>query len=59
MVIPKWEEMSKDEDGRESFRTTQGGTVILGLIHGTGMTLGIRAQEPLYPRPSGFLLRLS
>ncbi|MGI6627173.1 MAG: preprotein translocase subunit SecY [Bacillota bacterium] len=48
MVIPKWEEMSKDEDGREKLQDyTRYGTVILGLIQATGMTLGIRAQGAL------------
>ncbi len=48
MIIPKWEEMSKDDDGREKLQDyTRYGTVILGAIQATGMTLGIRAQGAL------------
>lgn len=48
MVIPKWEEMAKDEDGRKKLQGyTRYGTIILGLIQATGMTLAIRAQGAL------------
>lgn len=48
MVIPKWEEMSKDEDGRKKLQEyTRYGTVILALIQATGMTVAIRAQGAL------------
>ncbi|HHX27654.1 MAG: preprotein translocase subunit SecY [Bacillota bacterium] len=48
MVIPKWEEMSKDEDGRKKLQGyTRYGTVILGAIQATGMTLAIRARGAL------------
>lgn len=48
MVIPKWEEMSKDEDGRKKLQGyTRYGTVILGSVQAFGMTMGIRAQGAL------------
>ena len=48
MVIPSWEEMSKDEDGREKLQSyTRYGTVIIAAIQATGMTLGIRSQGAL------------
>ncbi len=48
MIIPKWEEMNKDEEGREKIQDyTRYATIILGLIQATGMTLGIRAQGAL------------
>ncbi|MGI6621112.1 MAG: preprotein translocase subunit SecY [Bacillota bacterium] len=48
MVIPKWEEMSKDEDGREKLQSyTRYGTIIIAAIQATGMTLGIRSQGAL------------
>jgi preprotein translocase subunit SecY len=48
MVIPKWEEMAKDEDGRKKLQDyTRYGTIILGFIQATGMTLAIRAQGAL------------
>ncbi len=48
MIIPKWEEMSKDEDGREKLQDyTRYATIVLGAIQATGMTLGIRAQGAL------------
>lgn len=48
MVIPKWEEMSKEPEGRERLQDyTRYGTVILAGIQATGMTLGIRAQGAL------------
>lgn len=48
MVIPKWEEMAKEEDGRKKLQGyTRYGTVILGLVQATGMTLAIRAQGAL------------
>ncbi|QUL97685.1 MAG: preprotein translocase subunit SecY [Candidatus Fermentithermobacillus carboniphilus] len=48
MVIPKWEEMSKEEEGRKKLQEyTRYGTIILGLLQATGMTLAIRAQGAL------------
>ncbi len=48
MVIPKWEDMSKEEDGREKLQDyTRYGTVIFAGVQATGMTLGIRAQGAL------------
>lgn len=48
MVIPSWEEMSKDEDGREKLQNyTRYGTIIIAAIQATGMTLGIRSQGAL------------
>lgn len=48
MVIPKWEEMSKDEDGRKKLHEyTRYGTVILGAVQATGMTLAIRSRGAL------------
>jgi preprotein translocase subunit SecY len=48
MVIPKWEEMSKDEDGRKKLQGyTRYGTIILGTIQATGMTMAIRARGAL------------
>ncbi len=48
MVIPKWEEMSKDEDGRRKLQGySRYGTVLLAILQGTGMTLAARAQGAL------------
>lgn len=48
MVIPKWEEMSKDEDGRKKLQGyTRYGTIIFGLIEAFGMTMAIRARGAL------------
>ncbi len=48
MVIPKWEEMSKDEDGRKKLQGyTRYGTVILASVQAFGMTMAIRAQGAL------------
>lgn len=48
MVIPKWEEMSKEEDGRKKLQGyTRYGTIILGSIQAFGMTWAIRAQGAL------------
>lgn len=48
MVIPKWEEMSKEEEGRKKLQEyVRYGTVILSLLQATGMTLAIRAQGAL------------
>jgi len=48
MVIPKWEEMSKEEDGRKKLQEyTRYGTVFLALLQATGMTMTIRAQGAL------------
>ncbi len=48
MVIPKWEEMAKDEDGRKTLQSyTRYATVILAVLQATGMTMAIRAQGAL------------
>lgn len=48
MVIPKWEEMSKEEDGRKKLQGyTRYGTIIFGLIEAFGMTAAIRARGAL------------
>ena len=48
MVIPKWEEMSKEEDGRKKLQGyTRYGTIIFGLIEAFGMTIAIRARGAL------------
>ncbi|MEX0973746.1 MAG: preprotein translocase subunit SecY [Bacillota bacterium] len=48
MVIPKWEEMSKEEDGRKKLQGyTRYGTIILGSIQAFGMTMAIRLQGAL------------
>lgn len=48
MVIPKWEEMAKEEDGRKKLQGyTRYGTIILALVQATGMTLAIRGQGAL------------
>jgi len=48
MVIPKWEEMSKEEDGRKKLQGyTRYGTIIFGLIEAFGMTVAIRARGAL------------
>jgi len=48
MVIPKWEEMSKDEDGRRKMQSyIRYGTVILAVVQATGMTLVIRSRGAL------------
>lgn len=45
MVIPSWEEMNKDEEGRRKMQTyTRYGTIILALVQATAMTLAIRAR---------------
>lgn len=48
MVIPKWEEMAKEEDGRKKLQGyTRYGTIILALVQATGMTMAIRSQGAL------------
>ncbi len=48
MIIPKWEEMSKDEDGRKKLQGySRYGTVILGLVQAFGMTMSIRSRGAL------------
>lgn len=48
MVIPKWEEMAKEEEGREKLQQyTRYGAVILGTIQAFGMTAAIRSQGAL------------
>ena len=48
MVIPSWEEMSKEEEGRKKLQSyTRYGTVILALIQAFGMTMAIRARGAL------------
>ncbi len=48
MIIPKWEEMSKEEDGRKKLQGySRYATVILGFIQAFGMTMGIRARGAL------------
>jgi preprotein translocase subunit SecY len=48
MVIPKWEEMAKEEDGRKKLQSyTRYGTVVLGFIQAFGMTMAIRLQGAL------------
>ncbi len=48
MVIPKWEEMSKEEDGRKKLQSyTRYGTIVFGLIEAFGMTAAIRARGAL------------
>ncbi len=48
MVIPKWEEMSKEPEGRERLQDyTRYGTIIIAALQATGMTLGIRSQGAL------------
>jgi preprotein translocase subunit SecY len=48
MIIPQWEEMAKEEDGRKKLQSyTRYGAVILGIVQATGMTLAIRAQGAL------------
>ncbi|MGI6643066.1 MAG: preprotein translocase subunit SecY [Bacillota bacterium] len=48
MIIPKWEQMSKDEDGRKKLQSyTRYATVIFGLIQAFGMTMAIRARGAL------------
>ncbi len=48
MVIPKWEEMSKDEDGQKKLQGyTRYMTVVLAAIQAFGMTWAIRARGAL------------
>jgi len=48
MVIPKWEEMSKEEEGRKKLQGyTRYGTIIFGLIEAFGMTVAIRNRGAL------------
>ena len=48
MVIPSWEEMSKEEEGRKKLQSyTRYGTIILALIQAFGMTMAIRARGAL------------
>ncbi len=48
MVIPKWEEMSKDEDGRKKLQGyTRYGTIIFGLVEAFGLTAAIRGRGAL------------
>jgi preprotein translocase subunit SecY len=48
VVIPKWESMAKEEDGKRKLQQyTRYGTVILAIIQATGMSFAIRAQGAL------------
>ncbi len=48
MVIPSWEEMAKEEEGRKKLQSyTRYGTIILALVQSFGMTMAIRAQGAL------------
>ncbi|HHV78041.1 MAG TPA: preprotein translocase subunit SecY [Firmicutes bacterium] len=48
VVIPSWEEMAKEEDGRKKLaQYTRYGAVILGLVQGTGMAFAMKHQGAL------------
>ena len=48
VVIPKWEAMAKEEDGKRKLQQyTRYGTVILSLVQATGMAVAVRAQGAL------------
>ncbi len=48
MIIPKWEEMSKEEDGRKKLQGyTRYITIVLAGIQAFGMTMGIRSRGAL------------
>ncbi len=54
MVIPAWEKMSKEEDGKKKLQQyVRYGTVVLGFIQGVGMGFAIRSQGALV-NPSSF-----
>jgi preprotein translocase subunit SecY len=58
MVIPKWERMSKEEEGRKKLQEyTRYGTVILGFIQAFGMTMVIRGQGALISQSVWVLLQ--
>ena len=45
LVIPAWEKMAKEEDGKKKLQQyTRYGTILLGLIQAVGMSFAIRAQ---------------
>ncbi|MGB9867166.1 MAG: preprotein translocase subunit SecY [Bacillota bacterium] len=48
VVIPSWEQMAKEEDGRKTLsRYTRYGAVILSVVQGTGMAFAMRHQGAL------------
>ncbi len=48
VVIPKWEAMAKEEDGKKKLQQyTRYGTVILSLVQASGMAVAVRAQGAL------------
>lgn len=54
MVIPSWEKMAKEEDGKKQLQQyVRYGTVILGMIQGVGMAFALRGQGALV-NPSPF-----
>ncbi len=59
VVIPKWEEMAKEEDGRKKLQKyTRYGTVLLALLQATGMTFAIRAQGALQSQSTWLLVQI-
>ncbi|HHY35399.1 MAG TPA: preprotein translocase subunit SecY [Firmicutes bacterium] len=59
VVIPKWEEMAKEEDGRKKLQEyTRYGTVLLALLQATGMTFAIRAQGALQSQSIWLLVQI-
>lgn len=59
VVIPKWEEMAKEEDGRKRLQEyTRYGTVLLALLQATGMTFAIRAQGALQSQSIWLLVQI-
>ena len=56
LVIPSWEKMSREDDGKKRLQEyVRYGTIVLALIQGVGMGLAIRAQGALRD-PSVFQL---
>lgn len=59
VVIPKWEEMAKEEDGRKKLQEyTRYGTIVLALLQATGMTFAIRAQGALQSQSTWLLIQI-
>ncbi len=58
LVIPSWEKMSREDDGKKRLQEyVRYGTIVLALIQGVGMGLAIRAQGALID-PSAFQIAI-
>ena len=59
VVIPKWEEMAKEEDGRKKLQEyTRYGTILLAVLQATAMTFAIRSQGALQSQSIWLLVQI-